>query len=97
MPQYDEGFLALPERGGRRYKVTQGHSTRALTPTLLAVSALCDDPEESGEGRISTCCHLVTLVLNCRAFMREITYLTYQLSNTRWELNGSLNLLYKLS
>ncbi|XP_023724311.1 guanine nucleotide-releasing factor 2 isoform X4 [Cryptotermes secundus] len=49
MPQYDEGFLALPERGRRRYKVTQGHSTIALTPTLLAVSALCNDPEESGE------------------------------------------------
>jgi hypothetical protein len=51
MPHYDEGFLALPERGARRYEVTQGHSPRALIPTLLAVAALCDDPKDFGEGR----------------------------------------------
>jgi hypothetical protein len=72
MPQYDEGFLALPERGARRYEVTQGHSTRALIPTLLAVSALCDDPEESGEGRTSTYCYRVAPLFTYLAFMRGL-------------------------
>jgi hypothetical protein len=60
MPQYDDGFLELPERGWRRYKVSQGHSTRPVTPTLLAVATLCDD-RESGEGRTGMCCHLAAL------------------------------------
>ncbi|KDR09115.1 guanine nucleotide-releasing factor 2 isoform X2 [Zootermopsis nevadensis] len=54
MPQYDDGFLELPERGWRRYKVTQGHSTRPVTPTLLAVATLCDDRESGEESESST-------------------------------------------
>ena len=57
MPQYDEGFLALPERGWRRYKVPRDSCARLLTPTLLAVATLRDEPE-SFEGRVSIGCHL---------------------------------------
>jgi hypothetical protein len=69
MPQYDEGFLALPERGWRRYKVTEGHCTGPVTPTLLAVTTLCDDPESSGEGRNDPCCHLAALDLRSGLLM----------------------------
>ncbi|XP_069676852.1 guanine nucleotide-releasing factor 2 isoform X2 [Periplaneta americana] len=48
MPQYDESFLVLPERGVHRYKISQGclgDPTQPPTPALLGMTLLSDEEE----------------------------------------------------